>query len=87
MLAQSRGGYNSTYYCCTELRLSLNISMVCTFFFSEKEGRKLIAYNTIGRMSGMMVSGRNFSVTKYVMADDIDDTQDPRYHMRRRTIF
>ena len=38
-------------------------------------------------MSGMMVSGRNFSVTKYVMADDIDDTQDPRYHMRRRTIF
>ena len=34
-----------------------------------------------------MVSGKNFSITKYVMSDDIDDIQDPRYHMRRRTFF
>ena len=31
--------------------------------------------------------GENFSITKYVMSDDIDDMQDPRYHMRRRTFF
>ena len=36
-------------------------------------------------MSSMLVLGKNFSVTKYVMCDDIDDIQDPRYHMRRRT--
>ena len=38
-------------------------------------------------MSGMWVFGKNFSITKYVMSDDIDDIQDPRYHMRRRTFF
>ena len=38
-------------------------------------------------MSGMLVSGKNFSITMYVMSDDIDDIQDPRYHMRRRTFF
>ena len=32
-------------------------------------------------MSGMLVSGKNFSITKYAMSDDIDDIQDPRYHM------
>ena len=26
-------------------------------------------------------------ITKYVMSDDIDDIQDLRYHMRRRTFF
>ena len=40
-----------------------------------------------GRMSGMLVSGENFSITKQVMSDDVDDIQDPRYHMRRRTFF
>ena len=29
-----------------------------------------------GRMSGMLVSGKNFSITKYVMSDDIDDIPD-----------
>ena len=38
-------------------------------------------------MSGMLVSGKNFSITKYVLPDDIDDIQDTRYHMRRRTFF
>ena len=38
-------------------------------------------------MSAMLVSGENFSITKYVMSDDIDGIQDPRYHMRRRTLF
>ena len=52
-----------------------------------KEGRKLIEYNINGCMSDMLVSGKNFSITKYVMSDDIDDIQDPRYHMRRRTFF
>ena len=33
------------------------------------------------------VSGKNVSITKYVMSDDMDDIQDPRYHMRRRTFF
>ena len=35
----------------------------------------------------MFVSGTEFSITKYVVPDDIDDIQDPRYHMRRRTFF
>ena len=39
-----------------------------------------------GRMSGMLVLGKNFSIT-YVMSDDIEDIHDPRYHMRRRTLF
>ena len=49
-----------------------------------KEGRKLIQCNINGRM---LVSGKYFSITKYVMPDDIDDIQDPRHHMRRRTFF
>ena len=49
-----------------------------------KEGRKLVEYNINGRM---LVSGKDFSITKYVMPDDIDDTQDPRCHMRRRTFL
>ena len=40
-----------------------------------------------GHMSCILMSGKNFSITKYVMSDDIDDIQDPRYHMRRRTFF
>ena len=47
----------------------------------------LIEYNISGRMSGMLVSRKNFSVTKYVMSDDIDNIQDPRYHIGRRTFF
>ena len=35
----------------------------------------------------MLVSGKDFSITRYVMSDDIDDMQDPRYHMRHRTFF
>ena len=35
----------------------------------------------------MLASGKDFSITKYVIPDDIDDIQDPRYHMRRRTFF
>ena len=46
-----------------------------------KEGRKLIQCNINGRM---LVSGKYFSITKYVMPDDIDDIQHPRCHMRRR---
>ena len=38
-------------------------------------------------MSDMLVSGKNFFITKYVMSDDIDDIQDPRYHMGHRTFF
>ena len=38
-------------------------------------------------MSAMLVSAKDFSITKYVMSDDIDDIQDPRYRMRRRTFF
>ena len=49
-----------------------------------KDGRKFIEYNINGRM---LVSGKDFSITKYVMPDDIDDIQDSRYHMRRRTFF
>ena len=34
-------------------------------------------------MSGMVVvSGKNSSITRYAMSDDIDDIQEPRYHMR-----
>ena len=43
-----------------------------------------------GRMSGMLVLGKNgtrFPSPSYVMSDDIDDIQDPRYYMRRRTFF
>ena len=57
------------------------------FINFAKEGRKLIKYNINGRMSDMLVSGKNFSIAKYVFSDDIDDIQDPRYHMRRRTFF
>ena len=49
-----------------------------------KDRRKFIEYNINGRM---LVSGKDFSITKYVMPDDIDDIQDSRYHMRRRTFF
>ena len=28
-------------------------------------------------MSAMLVSAKDFSITKYVMSDDIDDIQDP----------
>ena len=38
-------------------------------------------------MSYMFVSEKNFSITKYVISDDIDDIQDPRYRMRRRAFF
>ena len=38
-----------------------------------------------GRTSGM--SGANFSITKWVISDDIDDIQDSRYHMSCRTFF
>ena len=38
-------------------------------------------------MSGMLVSEKKKSITKYVMSDDIDDIQDPRYNMIRRTFF
>ena len=40
-----------------------------------------------GRMSGMLVSGKSFSITKQVLCDDIDDIQDPKYHTRRPTFF
>ena len=36
-------------------------------------------------MSAMLVSGKDFSITRYVMSDDMNAIQDPRYHMRRRT--
>ena len=39
------------------------------------------------RMSDMLVTGKNFSITTYVMSDDIDDIQDPIFNMRRRTFF
>ena len=32
-------------------------------------------------MSGMLVSGKNVSITKFLMSDDIDDIQDPGYDM------
>ena len=38
-------------------------------------------------MSRMLVSGKNFFITKYVMSDDINDIQDPIYQMRRRTFL
>ena len=57
------------------------------FINFAKEGRKLIKYNINGRMSDMLVSGKNFSIAKYVFSDDIDDIQDPRYHMRCRTFL
>ena len=38
-------------------------------------------------MSDMLVSCKNFSISKYVMSDAIDDVQDPRYHMRLRNFF
>ena len=40
-----------------------------------------------GRTSAMLVSGKDFSITRYVMSDDIDNIQDPRCHMRRRAFF
>ena len=43
-------------------------------------------YTVNGGMSDM-VSGKRNSITKYVMSDDIDDIQDSRYRMRRRTFF
>ena len=49
-----------------------------------KEGRNLIGYNINGCM---LVSGKDFSITMYVMPDDVDDIHDSRYHMRRRTFF
>ena len=44
-------------------------------------------YDISGCRSDMSVSGTNFSIAKYVMSDDIDDIQDPGYHMRCRTFF
>ena len=35
----------------------------------------------------MLVLGKDFSITKCVMPDDIDDIQDPIFNMRRRTFF
>ena len=43
-------------------------------------------YNINGSMSDMLVSGKNFSITKYVTSDDIDDIQDPRYYISCRTL-
>ena len=57
------------------------------FMYFAKEGRELIKYNINGCMSDMLMSGKNFSITNYVMSDDIDDIQIPRYHMRRRAFF
>ena len=59
------------------------------YLISQKRDTNSLStpYNITGRISGMLVSGKNFSITKYVMSDDIDDIQDPRYHMRRRTFF
>ena len=44
-------------------------------------------YSINGGLSDTLVSGKNFSMTKYVMSDDIDDIKDPRYQMRHRTFF
>ena len=38
-------------------------------------------------MLDMLVSGKTFSINKYVMSDDIDDIKNPRYHVRRRIFF
>ena len=38
-------------------------------------------------MPAMLVSGKDFSITRYVMSDDIDEIKGPRDHMRRRTFF
>ena len=53
----------------------------------EKRSSPSSYYTKSGRMSGMQVSAKNFSITKDVMSDDIDEIQDPRYHMKRRTFF
>ena len=37
-------------------------------------------------MSGMLVSGETFSITK-VLSDDVDDFQDPTYTTRRRNLL
>ena len=34
-----------------------------------------------------LVSGEKFSITQYLMSDDVDDIQHPRYHMRHRIFF
>ena len=40
-----------------------------------------------GRMSRKLVSGKYLAFHHQVMSDDIDDIQDSRYHMSRRTFF
>ena len=35
--------------------------------------------NKSDRMSRMLVSGKNTSITEYVLSDDIDDIRDPIY--------
>ena len=49
-----------------------------------KEGRNLVVYNINGCM---LVSGKDFSITVYVMPDDVDHIHDLRYHMRCRTFI
>ena len=49
-----------------------------------QEGRKLVECDVNSRM---LVSGKDFSIPKYLMPDDIDVIQDSRHHMRRRTLF
>ena len=55
-------------------------------FNFARGGRELIGYKKNGCMSDMVVSGKTFS-SPYVMSDDVDDIQDPRYDKRRRTFF
>ena len=40
---------------------------------------------TSGRMSGMVWGKNRFH--HHVLSDDLDDIQNPKYHMRRRTFF
>ena len=51
-----------------------------------REGRKLVEYHLNDRMSRMLCRGKTFS-TKYVMSDDIDYIQDPRYQNETSDIF
>ena len=44
--------------------------MVVINYFA-KEGRELAEYNINGFMSDMLMSRKNFSITKYIMSDDI----------------
>ena len=69
----------------SQIRDAIGLIVVLNNF--AKVGRKYIEYNINGCMSDMLVSGKIFSITKYVMYDDIDDIQDPRYYMRRQVFF